>query len=280
MTQSQLFGPSREAVPAKPSREPRRLDVLITVKAAPNPSATYGETVCVAGISADVAAPGWIRLYPINFRYLDQEQKFKKYDIVSVQARPSTGDYRAESWRPNLDSLTVVRHLDGWKRRRPWLDPYIDATMCELYRQACADAHARSLGLVRAADVSDVDIERHGGWNEDEQRKIDGYVSQLTLFGDENRAALQAPRFKGYYKWRCTDPSCNGHRQGIIDWEFVAHQRKLSMLGDDDARAALRKRWLEELCRPTNEVSFYVGNQHKRAQTFSILGVYYPKLTS
>jgi hypothetical protein len=41
----------------------RRLQLLVTVKAAPNPSTNYGETVCVAGISTDLADPGWIRLY-------------------------------------------------------------------------------------------------------------------------------------------------------------------------------------------------------------------------
>jgi hypothetical protein len=28
---------------------------------------------------------------------------------------------------------------------------------------------------------------------------------------------------------------------------------------------------------PENDVAFYVGNQAKRPQTFSILGLYYPK---
>jgi hypothetical protein len=279
MTQIQLFGPPGDPVPQKPAREWRRLEVLITVKAAPNPSATYGETVCVAGISAALSSPGWIRLYPINFRYLEQEHKFRKYDIVSVDAKPNDkDDFRAESWRPNLDSLTVVRHLDGWRRRRPWLDPYVDASMCELNRQARADAHARSLGLVRATDVGGLDIESHPGWTKDEQRKIDGYLSQLQLFGDDDRTPLQAPRFRGYYKWRCTDAKCGGHRQGLIDWEFIALQRRLAGQGDAEASAALRKRWVEELCGPRNEVSFYVGNQAKHPQTFSILGVYYPKI--
>jgi hypothetical protein len=43
---------------------------MITVKAAPNPSEQYGETVCVAGLQASVESPGWVRLYPINFREL------------------------------------------------------------------------------------------------------------------------------------------------------------------------------------------------------------------
>jgi len=40
---------------------------------------------------------------------------------------------------------------------------------------------------------------------------------------------------------------------------------------------ALRQRFFDELCSADNDVAFYVGNQAKRLQTFSILGVYYPK---
>jgi len=196
-----------------------------------------------------------------------------------VDAAPNRkSDWRAESWRPNIDSLTVVRHLRDWKRRGPWLDPYVEASMCELNRATRNDPHARSLGLVGVADVSGFDIETHPGWTADEQRKIDGYVNQLQLFQDDDRAPLEAPRFRGYYKWRCNDAACGGHRQGLIDWEFVALQRRLTGLDDNEARSALHRRWVDEICGSTNEVAFYVGNQAKHPQTFSVLGVYYPKL--
>ena len=65
--------------------------VLITVKAAPNPSEKYGETVCVAGLRLDLDAGGWVRLYPVNFRELDSDGKFRKYDVVSLTARPNPG---------------------------------------------------------------------------------------------------------------------------------------------------------------------------------------------
>jgi hypothetical protein len=37
-------------------------------------------------------------------------------------------------------------------------------------------------------------------------------------------------------------------------------------------------RFLDELCGAANELAFYVGNQAKRENVFSVLGVYYPKL--
>ena len=35
-------------------------------------------------------------------------------------------------------------------------------------------------------------------------------------------------------------------------------------------------KYLADLCGPSREVTFYVGNQAKRAHVFSVLGVYWP----
>jgi hypothetical protein len=42
--------------------------LLVTVKAYPQPSKRYGETVCVAGVRIDTDIPSWVRLYPVAYR--------------------------------------------------------------------------------------------------------------------------------------------------------------------------------------------------------------------
>ena len=54
--------------------------VLITVKAYPNRSKKYGETVCVAGV--DMHTHQWIRLYPIPYRDLEKEKKFENIVLL------------------------------------------------------------------------------------------------------------------------------------------------------------------------------------------------------
>jgi hypothetical protein len=49
VSQGSLFGPEAAPVAKAVDDAWRRMKVLVTVKAAPNPSAAYGETVCVAG---------------------------------------------------------------------------------------------------------------------------------------------------------------------------------------------------------------------------------------
>lgn len=277
MDQLSLFGPVEEGPPGKPASDaPVRLRVLITVKAAPNPSERYGETVCVAGLSADVARPGWIRLYPVNFRELASNDRFRKYDIVTVTAKPARQDHRRESWRPVIDTMTTEDHLPPWKRRRNLLDPWTELSMCRLNRDARTRSDARSLALVRPSEVLGLDIERHPGWTPAEQQKIDAYVGQLDLFDDRDRTPLEPPRFRAAYRYRCREPGCAGHRQGVIDWELVALQRTLARQTDTELRNAIEAKFLAEMCAPSRDVAFYVGNQAKRAHVFSVLGVYWP----
>lgn len=275
-SQGALFGGPDRDVP-KPSR-PDELEVLITVKAAPNPSAKAGETVCVAGLglSRGRTEARWIRLYPINFRFLEQDQKFKKYDIIRVRAVPATGDSRVESWQPDMSTMVVIDHLDPWKRRRALLDPTTVDTMCELNRQNQRAAVAPSLGLVPVREVLDLRITDHAGWTPEEQAKIDAYVNQMDLFDDSDKSPLQAPRLEGHYRWKCYDAQCKGHDQSIIDWEFVALQRRL---GDSPAaavRAALKEKFFDMMFKPPRAPAFFVGNQAKRRHVFHVLGVYYP----
>ncbi|MGC5032317.1 hypothetical protein [Micromonospora sp. DT229] len=278
MAQMSLFGPSEAGPDPKPVDDRIvRLQLLITVKAAPNPSEKYGETVCVAGLRTDVLRPTWVRLYPINFRHLDSDEAFKKYDIVSVDAKPARQDQRRESWKPIMDRIQKERHLDGWRSRQPLLDPAVEDSMCRLNREAQDHADAQSLALVRPREVRALKVTPHPGWNDDEQRKIEAYASQPDLFSGRTRTPLQAPRFKAAYHYRCHEPGCKGHKQHVIDWELVALQRRLADHSDAALREALETKFLEEMCAPNRDVAFYVGNQAKRVQVFSVLGVYWPK---
>ena len=281
MTQTSLFGPEPGAVPEKPAgRLSTRMRVLITVKAAPNPSETYGETVCVAGLRVDPDDAGWVRLYPINYRELDSNDKFRKYDVISVRAKPNPGDPRAESWRPEVDSITREAHLRPWKPRQAYVNDFVDGTMCGLIQAVRDTPPARSLGAIRPRQVMGLDIESHPGWNVDDQRKIDQYMNQLEIpFPEFSRSAktpLEAPRFKGWYRYLCGAAGCRSHRQGIYDWEWVALQRRLAVRGDAELREALQKKFFSEICAESRDLVFFVGNQVKYPQGFMVLGMFWP----
>lgn len=276
--QQSLFGPNpHEPLTKPPDGPPERMRLLITVKAAPNPSETYGETVCVAGIRIDREPHQWIRLYPINFRELENDRKFKKYDIVSLEARPARPDPRAESYRPLIHTVQTETSLGTWKKRKPFIIDQVQLSMCEVLAAVRASPPARSLAAIRPRMVKDLLIKPHPGWSAAEQAKIDNYLRQGDLLNSGPRTALEAPRFKGWYEYLCQSPTCKGHQQGIYDWEWVALQRKLRGRSDAETRAELRRKFFDQMCGPEYDTIFYVGNQAKHQQGFMVLGVFYPK---
>ncbi|WP_155983553.1 hypothetical protein [Thermobifida fusca] len=276
--QLSLFSPDLESPPLKPPGDQlERMRVLITVKAAPTPSKTYGETVCVAGLRLDPDCQGWVRLYPINFRALESEDQFNKYDVVSLFAKPSRlHDQRPESWRPRLDSLKIEKKLKGWKKRIPYISGFIEESMCRIYWRCKEDPQARSLAAIRPKRIYGIEVAPHPPWTPEEQRKIDKYVNQLALDSSAPRTALEAPRFAAWYRYTCWQPECRGHRQRILDWELVALQRRFRPASDQELTSIIKEKFFEEMCAPTKDTVFFVGNQAKRRHTFSVLGIYYP----
>lgn len=275
-----LFAPDLAEAPVKPAGDrPEKMRVLITAKAAPQPSSTYGETVCVAGLRLDLEHQGWVRLYPINFRSLETNEQFKKYDVIVLDARPShSHDPRPESWRPILPTIASVKSLNKWKARSPYIDHFIEGSMCKVLGNAKSGRNYRSLTAIRPKEIKGIEVEAHPGWTVDEQKKIDRYVAQPEITAETPPAALKAPRFKAWYKYRCADERCKGHRQGILDWEFVALQIRFRGLGDSEMKDLIEKKFFDGMCSADKDTVFYVGNQAKRPHVFSVLGVYYPSL--
>ncbi|MBN1394198.1 MAG: hypothetical protein JW959_04185 [Pirellulales bacterium] len=131
---------------------------MVAVKAYPNPSAKYYETVCVAGITRE---EGWVRLYPVGFRSLSEQQKFEKYRCIQLRMRKHERDNRPESFRPDENSIQlgkIVEPKDGWRERWQWLRPTIGPTMRELRR--AGELHNRSLGCIKPRDVDRLIVDR------------------------------------------------------------------------------------------------------------------------
>ena len=111
--------------------------VLITVKAYPNPSRKYSETVCVAGI--DVDNRQWVRLYPIPFRDLDKDKRFKKYSIIQAKVVKARDDMRLESYKVNIYSIKILDYFDTkdkWTRRKNIVLSNVDKSMCDILRRS------------------------------------------------------------------------------------------------------------------------------------------------
>lgn len=275
-----LMGDGRAIYAKERDRRPQNARVLVTVKAAPQPSQKYGDTVCVAGIRLrDESGPEWVRLYPVPFRSMSKLDQFKKYEVLDLSVTPSRDDPRAESYKPDRNSIRHVERLEHWRERHPYVEPLADRwTMCAILRAARAHEPYPTLAVVRPREVNGMDIEPHGGWSTGQMASISGELrQQMDLFDPDAAptAPLEAPRFIARYRYRCGDAACAGHRQSIIDWEASELIRRHHRFDTDEvATAALRQRFLHEMAAPACGPLFFVGNQFKSPLAFSVLGVY------
>lgn len=262
--------------------EGERARVLITVKATPQPSTSYGDTSCVAGVRIDGDEPSWIRLYPIAFRWLDGDAQFKKYDVIELEVRRKDSDTRRESYSPTQDSWNVVQNLPPWKARHKIIGLLEPATTCELMRAASADGSSPSLGLVYPADVDRLEFEPHPKWTPEQlakmQARIDKESSALIPMSGSIPAILKEPEFKVRYRYRCADAACSGHQGRILDWELTSLQNRLRHRGED-VKAGVTEKFLEQMFAPERQAGFYMGNFELAARRgkFSVLGVYWPR---
>jgi len=255
-----------------------RMKVLITVKAAPEPSKSYGDTVCVAGVRIDREPHEWVRLYPVAFRHLSTEEQFSKYQVVELDVNPAQRDSRAESRRPVWGSLSIAESALKMPARATVLEPMQTKTMCELSVGVQDDMNAQSLGLVQVRELRRFEITNHPGWTAAQQAAVAASL-EPTLFDDPDAKpvpALEAPQLRVYYNYYCMSADCGGHRQSILDFEMSALQYRGRRLPVGELKALITKKFRDEKFGPDKRTSLFVGNiaDPMKRRSFSALGVF------
>ncbi len=259
-----------------------QLQILPVVKAYPVlDQVSHSEAVCVAGISLD-KPHRWIRLFPLDFRGLQRAQKFKKYQVIQLDAKKSSNDSRPESYAPVLDSIelgeTISSENGTWKRRLPFFEAIEDESMCTIQKQQKSDR--KSLGVFRPQEVSDLAI---ANVEQDFVDRQNAVLDQMSLTGDragdESRKQLEPLPIKAKFKYRCTDSKCAGHDQSLIDWELGALHRRLR--GEGDSRATIhrkiRETFFDQYCGDSVDTRFITGSMLRHPGSFLILGLVHPK---
>lgn len=262
-------------------RAGRTIDVLILVKTTPTPSEKYEDTVCVAGIALSPGPVRWVRLYPIAFRHLAHDKRFKKYAVVRVHVSSPRNDQRAESLHADAGTLTVVKDYGSGPQRNALMAGVPLTTTCRLLDGIRTDINGPSLGMVAARQVR-LEIEPHKGWTKAQQAKIDRWQQQpafdLGLDDHIDAPPLEAPPFQAWYRYKCEAPDCNGHRQGILDWELTALQRR-AQHEHKDPRRWIEDKYGDQMLAAERRQLLALGNHSlpNRRRTFSVLSIYYPK---
>lgn len=251
-----------------PQWQPR--DILMAIKAYPNPVEDLGEAICAAGVDRD---GNWLRLYPIAFRDLPFAKQFKKYQWIRGRIAKSSADTRPESYVIDHDSIEPLETVDTsnrWARRKELLAAHILPSVEALW--GIAAQGGRTMAYVRPAGTPELVIEeREAGWS----LKKAGLLAQARLFGRQ-KAPLERIPFRFAYKFHCEGLTCGGHNMQILDWEVHQSYRAWrGQYGEDGWREKFVEKYGPDFFA-RHDVLFNLGNIAKHPDSFCITGLFYP----
>ena len=136
--------------------------VLITVKTYPLPSRSYTELVCTAGL---LDGEKWIRMYPIPYRFLQDQQKYPKYSWIELNLTRKKDDFRLESYSPKLgvdEPIKVFEQIstaNEWAARKSYVLNEVFTSMNELVEIAKDPNQRKSLATLKPSQIVDFVIE-------------------------------------------------------------------------------------------------------------------------
>jgi hypothetical protein len=260
----------------------KRRRVLVTVKAAPEPSKKYHDSVCTAGVTEDGE---FIRLYPVPFQVFRSGRRFRKFDWIEVDCEPSSGEKlsRRESHRIRPETLKIVdRSLStapvDWGGRAKALARVPRLSIEEL--EADFKARRTSLGLVKPAQLTE--FYKTSDADEEALESQNAFQMVFDGAGDvQTQSALQHVPHVFKYKFSCNlaNGGCRGHDMTCEDWELFESNRSWRRLYPDP-----EVRWEKLYFRfftwmKSRDPHLFVGT-HSLYPSWMVVGLYYPPAPS
>lgn len=233
--------------------------VSILVKALPQRSATHGETVCCAGVTAQGE---FKRLFPIRFRHLSDDAAFKRWDWVDFKFRRPTRDQRSESCHVAEESIKVVGRMPA-KDRSSFLNRLVSPSVL------AAQQNGQSLALIRPRNTQFFFKRKKIEELELERRTYAEAANQGSFF-DEKLKALEPSPYDFRFKF---EDATGQHEYTNGDWE--AHAMFFNGLRREGSEQTVLD-WMSRTFNddyPRKGMLFCVGNMAKRPQTWQLLGV-------
>ena len=246
----------------------QREQVLITAKTYPTLSRKHGETVCTAGLRVDGS---WVRLYPVPFRRLDEEEQYRKFDWIELELRRGSSDPGPETHHPtDPKAIRVLSHLDtgdGWRERRQILlrkakvytrlQPLLDG----------AKANTLSLAVFKPTKVLDFvweDCERD--WDAAKVAAMRNKSTQGELFtAEEWRQTFRLmPKLPYNFSYRFADSEGRESELQVLDWEagqLYWNCLRAARMHEPTALAKVRQKYLDEFVR--RDLHFFLGTMQE-----------------
>jgi hypothetical protein len=244
--------------------------VLITARTYPIPATKGIEVSCTGGITEDGQ---WIRLFPVPWRFLEDDKRFRKYQWIAARVTKAS-DFRRESFYLDPTSIQIISDPlptdNGWQARKAIVEPLESPSLCWLESQR-SQYQFPTLGFFKPREITRLVIESdRAEWTPSERAKL----QQTTMFGRMPANQLEKIPFKFSYKFRCDAAACGGHTLMCSDWEMGQSYRKWAKSYPDWRVPFLNKYEYEMIER--FDTHFFVGTIHKHPNRWIVVGLFYP----
>ena len=263
----------------------KRVRVYVTVKTYPTISKKYAELVCTAGLLEDGT---WIRLYPMPFRLLKDEQKYPKYTWMDVVVEKNIADFRKESYRPDLESIIVKpkpKRTDWDYRKSIILEKgTVYTNLGEIIRRAKSEENM-SLATFKPTKVLGVKCERaESEWDRDKIDALQMQARQMSLFQSAQEREEEfrlVDKIPYNFSYRIEDDEGRYSEMMIEDWEIGMLYRNCRVKHDEETAIELVKnKYYNEFIK--RDLYFFPGttkHYHKVGKNpYIVIGVFPPPL--
>lgn len=250
--------------------------ILILCKTYPSPSSRYAETSCVAGVSDK---GNLIRLYPVPFRMITEDKKFKKWQWITAQISKTRSDHRNESFRVNVDS--IICNGAPITTKNNWMDRLKLIEHLQVFRDLYEIENSRSqegttLAILKTNCQLKLEISKADtpDWTLEEQNKLVQLQNRLDLFDQTDRSNIRLLRkipYSFYYRFTS---SVGEYRIKIVDWEAGALYWNTRRSHGENWEQPFRQKL--EVALPSSNLMFLVGNIHRFPSQWLIISLIYP----
>lgn len=246
-------------------------EALIVARTYPTPSRRGIEVSCTGGITR---AGRWIRLFPVPYRFLTHDRRFRKYQWVRAHVAKSS-DPRPESFEIDIDSIEIASEplttAKDWQERKNIVYPLKSDSLCSLQLARERSRHP-TLGIFRPKSIHGFDIEPSSpSWSPAEHAKL----LQYSIFGQSVAQVLEKIPYSFSYRFTCDNPDCRGHRLACVDWELGQAYRRWRREYGDRWEQAIRRRF-ETYMILERDTHFFVGTIRAHPGAWIIIGLFYP----
>ena len=249
---------------------------LIVVRTYPTPAKTGVEISCTAAITDKGE---WLRLFPIPYRFLPEDQRFRKYQWIEVSAMRASKDPRPESHKIKIETLKIqsepLPSQNEWAARKAVVSPLKSHCLCCLEQDRQANGHP-TLGFIRPHRIEKLIIRPdRPTWTAAQQ----AVLRQGHLFEAKLKNELEKIPHKFQYKFFCDHASCNGHTLMCTDWEIGESWRQWKKKYGDKWEEKFRERYETDMIEKL-DTHFFVGTLHQHPNRWIIVGLFYPQYST